>query len=107
MAGSAMPTTVASIEASADPSTVASSTHRPGPLAYRRLPGWLEVASGVPNAPTSPLPPWAAGGLMPCGRRRGPHRRSSLPPTAGLPPTLGALAFAVLCHPTDGVIRPL
>ena len=32
MAGSAMPTTVASIEAIADPSTVANSTHRPGPL---------------------------------------------------------------------------
>ncbi len=39
MAGSAMPATVASIEAIADPSTVASRTHRPGPLAYLRPPG--------------------------------------------------------------------
>jgi NAD(P)-dependent dehydrogenase (short-subunit alcohol dehydrogenase family) len=33
MAGKAMPTTVASMEAMAEPSTVASSTNRPGPLA--------------------------------------------------------------------------
>jgi hypothetical protein len=33
MVGSAMPTTVASIEAMAEPRTVAASAHRPGPLA--------------------------------------------------------------------------
>ena len=33
MAGSAMPTTVASMDATADPSTVASRTHRPRALA--------------------------------------------------------------------------
>ncbi len=33
MVGRAMPTTVASIEAMPEPSTVAASTHRPGPLA--------------------------------------------------------------------------
>ena len=33
IAGNAMPTTVASMATMADPSTVAASTHRPGPLA--------------------------------------------------------------------------
>src|SRR5262249_20474006 len=36
MVGSAMPTTVASMEASADPRTVASRTHRPAGLEYLR-----------------------------------------------------------------------
>ena len=43
MAGSAMPTTVASIDAIADPSTVASSTQRPRALARTSPP----VASGA------------------------------------------------------------
>src|SRR5215471_14668084 len=37
IAGSAMPTTVASSAAIPDPSTVAASTHRPVPLAYLRV----------------------------------------------------------------------
>src|ERR1700760_1045357 len=42
IAGSAMPTTVASSAATPDPSTVAASTQRPALLAYRR-PGVVSV----------------------------------------------------------------
>src|SRR6266516_4472817 len=97
MAGSAMPTTVASIEAIADPSTVASSTHRPGPLAYRRLPGWLEVASGVPNAPTSPFPPRAA--------REGCHAVRATPLSP--PPEFLAADSWLVLHPRPTSVRRL
>ena len=49
MAGRAMPTTVASIEASADPRTVPSSTHRPGPLEYLSQVWPPDVTAGVPT----------------------------------------------------------
>src|SRR5450755_4782177 len=47
MAGSAIPTTVASIEAIADPRTVAASTQRPGPLPYLSPAGSADAAAGV------------------------------------------------------------
>src|SRR6185312_15699039 len=47
IAGSAMPTTVASSAAMPDPSTVAASTHRPVPLEYSR-PGVVS-ATALPN----------------------------------------------------------
>src|ERR1700732_882635 len=59
MAGSAMPTTVASIEAMADPSTVASSTQRPRPLAYLRPAGagGPPGTAGLSHLPMSRLRP--------------------------------------------------
>src|SRR5215469_3453345 len=54
MAGRAMPTTVASIEAIADPRTVASSTHLPGPLEYRSPAGWLAATGASLTSFTSP-----------------------------------------------------
>src|SRR6516165_2317066 len=54
MAGRAMPTTVASIEAIADPRTVASSTHLPGPLEYRSPAGWLAATCASLTAFASP-----------------------------------------------------
>jgi hypothetical protein len=47
MAGKAMPTTVASIEAMADPRTVAARTHRPRGLSYVRLRSSPDAAVGV------------------------------------------------------------
>ena len=93
MVGSAMPTTVASIDAMAEPSTVASSTHRPGPLAMTSpgcvplaaAAGWLIAApplSGdrstmaVPCAPrrtwASACAAWSSGKLAPTVTRSTP-----------------------------------
>ena len=53
-----MPTTVASTEAIADPSTVPSSTHRPGPLLYLSQVWPPEVTAGVPTVLLSRLNPY-------------------------------------------------
>jgi hypothetical protein len=56
MAGRAMPTTVASIDAIADPRTVPSSTHRPGPLEYLSQVWPPGVTAGVPTVlPSRPF----------------------------------------------------
>src|SRR5262249_62057101 len=56
MAGRAMPTTVASIPAIADPMTVPSSTHRPGPLEYLSQACPPAVTAGAPTVlPSHPF----------------------------------------------------
>ncbi len=67
--GSAMPTTVASIEAIAEPSTVASSTHRPRALLYRSSVSGLDVI-----AVSSSLPH-----LIPCPGALAAGRRTRAP----------------------------
>jgi hypothetical protein len=52
MAGKAMPTTVASMAAMAEPRTMATSTHRPAPLPYRSPAVFAEPLTWTTLPPT-------------------------------------------------------
>src|SRR5215475_6292583 len=78
MAGRAIPTTVASIPASADPRTVPSSTHRPGPLEYLSQAWPPDVTAGAPTVlpshPFSAPSPVSGSGVALRGEREREQR---------------------------------
>src|SRR6266511_371379 len=105
MAGSAIPTTVASIDATADPSTVASRTHRPGALAYRSPAAFSTTA--MAQCTTRTVLPGGRGCPPPSYARR-PSASGKVRPTTGRrwPPRVCARS-AIIVSTVDLLLPPL